>query len=291
MSGAVTGHIREKINMKRFNEVQIRIARILLIAATSAFTVVGQSASAIDVTDHRPLAGALTALEVRMGISINYEDIPYESAADVEDVSTPQQRAQYPGYRLLVPRKGTVRASIDAFNGRTAADAITNVHALLQSYRANRLPGDFTVEQANGMLYVVPAKASDSAGRIREVSSPMTTLVTIPYAERQAIDAVAAVLNAVSKTIGVRMEVGSIPAPAMKVVITANQEPARDVLAKLFTKIVPAPTSYRLLFDPQDKAYMLNVQVATPAETGGGITAPVGTNTAPRPADNRWFTK
>jgi hypothetical protein len=76
----------------------------VLIALPGPGSLSGQVV--IDISTHRTLAAALDSLQNQLGIPINYEDVPYQNPADLEDVSNPEERAKYPGFQLLVPRTG-----------------------------------------------------------------------------------------------------------------------------------------------------------------------------------------
>lgn len=221
----------------------------------------GQAVSVIDVSDHRPLALALEKLQALTGIPVNYEDVRYENPADLEDVATPEQRLRYPGYRLLVPRKGQVKASVGPHDPGSVADTVASVYALVASYRASGLPGDFKVDQANGMLYVAPTKMLNRAGSLQDVRPAMDTIVSMPYAERRAIDCLEAITRAVSTVIGTKIAVGAFPLTSAekRVACGANGESARDTLAALLSKVSETPASYELLFDPMT-GYMLNLR-------------------------------
>jgi hypothetical protein len=145
-------------------------AGVAVVAITAVTNAAGQMMKTISATGGRPLWHALDALEVEVGGTANYEDVPCENVADCRDVSTPQWRATAPqGYQLLVPRLGTVAADIlVTANGAVAQnDLVYDVNLLLTSYRQNRLPGDFHVEQANGMLYVTADKVLGANGAVR----------------------------------------------------------------------------------------------------------------------------
>ena len=230
------------------------LSAILIASLASA-----QPASSVTNNDHRPLAGALDKLEAALGIVVNYEDPPYENIADLEDVSTPEQRAKAPGFRILVPRKGEISATVA---GSSDSDKMFSIIGLFNSYRNAGLPGDFTVEQANGAYYVLPTKILSTNGSFRDVGSPLKTLITLPNGERRAADAENEILKAVSKAAGINIVFGSFPfRPTTLVTLGADREPARDVLARFFGKLTAAPVSYRLLYDANLRDYMLNVQV------------------------------
>ncbi len=64
---------------------------LLAVLFASVSTVSAQTAKEINITDSRPLVGALDALEIAIGASINYEDPAYQNIADLQDLSTAQQ--------------------------------------------------------------------------------------------------------------------------------------------------------------------------------------------------------
>lgn len=240
---------------------------VFVLGVAGGATLSGQARFIVDVLEHRPLAEALDRLEASTGKAINYEDYPWQNPSELEDVSTPEQRASSPGYHLMVPRRSRFQADLDPVATTSAADQLSNVTALLGAYERSGLPGEFRCEVANGTVYVMPTKVLTKDGSMRDVVSPMTTLITLPYASRTVFESFEAVLDAVSKASGKRIMVGSVPMfgePAPN--FGATQEPARDVLARLLAKIGYSSVSYRLLFDPL-MGYMFNLQGARP-DTG-----------------------
>jgi hypothetical protein len=220
-----------------------------------------QTPTTITNSDRRPLVGALDQLQSKIGIIINYEDVPYVNAGDLEDVSTPQQRASAPGFHQMVPRGGTV-STVASGTGDLAS-----LNSLLTSYRAAGLPGDFTIEHANGQAYVIASKVLAVDGAVKDVVSAMKLSITLPYSEQEAIQFESAIFSEIGKATGVKIAVGSFPRYEFrkKIGFGASNEPARDVLARLLAAVMPStPLSYRLLFDPLLKYYVLNLQPASP---------------------------
>jgi hypothetical protein len=269
--------------MRKINYLTIRrlgLAPIVLLAFLGTGVLLPGQTS-VNITDYRPLAGALDSVGGQLGV-VNYEDVPYQNASDLEDVSTPQQRASNPGYRLLVPRKGSVSAAITPASG-----GAYNLGLLLDSYRNNGNPGDFAIEQANGTQYVIATKVLSATGAVSSVSSPMKALITIPYAERAVGDTVVLILSEVSKVIGLRVEVLGAPfLPADKIAFGSSEAPARDVLASLFAKYSSTPLSYRLLFDPYPSpGYGMNIQwVLTGTSATSSPAPPVAQGATQNPA-------
>ncbi len=225
------------------------------------------SQTLIDVNEPRPLWRAIDVLEQVTNVGVNYEDPPYENMADLQDVSTLQERLANPGFQQIVPRDGHLTLDLTtAGNTRTLAGTADCLSRLLAIYRQNVLPGDFTIQQANGMLYVTPTKVADATGVLRDVTSPLLTPVTVQYANRSVAETAEAILAGVYHATGRTIVVGAFPYfPTDMVSFGANAEPARNALARLFAETAKSPLSYRLLFDPKpDRArgsdYMLNVQ-------------------------------
>jgi hypothetical protein len=228
----------------------------LIVYVAACFALAGnagaQSTKVIEATDPRPLWPALDQLERMMGAAINYEDVPYENIADVQDVSTPQERAATPGFQQIVPRAGGVRIEIPEKAKADSVDLVAGINLLLISYRSTKLPGDYKVEEANGMYYVTPTHVLGANGKVRAVVSPLSTAVTIPYAKRRVDETLDAVFDAVLRATGQRIVLGDAPFyPKDVVSFGATNELARDVLARLFSVSGKGPLSYRLLFDPK----------------------------------------
>jgi hypothetical protein len=273
----------------------------LAFLAITATTLYAQTTKVIDVNEPRPLSRALDLLEIVVGNTINYEDPPYENMADLQDVSTSQQRAANPGYVLLVPRDGHVTAEVQVpLTGAATSNEVTfSVNLLLASYRQNQLPGDFQITQANGMLYVTPTKVLGANGVTLAVTSPMAASVTVPYAQRSVADTAAAIFDEVYKVTGLRIVIGSFPfSPTDMVSFAASGEPARDALARLFAQTAGGPLSYRLNFDPRPDVmrisdYMINVQGTgyvspmAPAGLGPIIVSPGPSISTQPPAGTR----
>lgn len=218
---------------------------------------------------------ALDQMEQAFGSAVNYEDVRYEHPDDLEAVTDPRVRAYIGGRPSRVPRKGTL---VVAFDDSTSEPArVTHLNSLLAAYRQAGLPGDFRVEIANGMLYVVGTKVKGGDGRLRDLISPMSILVDVPFGRRTVIETVALIAEAVSKAGGVRVLVGQVPFAAELVSFEARREAARDAIARLFREAHPErQTSYRMLFDTLVSSYMLNLNALPPnvPPTDGSVRVP-----------------
>lgn len=205
------------------------------------------AAQPFSVVDHRPLAAILDQMELEFRTPIHYEDPRYATAKDLEDVATDEikQRAKDPTFKLIVPRKASL--IVPRLSDRSA-----QIEMALTSYKSTGLSQQFKLEQVNSSFFVVP----------KDDGSILTVKVSLPFQERRLAEALVLVLEEVSRRAGVKVVLGQIPLfPNLNVSVGADSEPARDVIVKILNQIGPKDTrSYRLLYDPQLKYYMLNTQ-------------------------------
>jgi hypothetical protein len=129
------------------------------------------------------------------------------------------------------------------------------------------------------VVYVTPIVVLGTNGSSREVTSPMTTRISVPIAKRSVPDTAQAIFDAVSRATGLRFGMATFPfRPTDQVTFAASNESARDALARLFALVGRAPVSYRLLFEPKPDSkrafdYMVNVHVAgfVPPQASPGL--------------------
>lgn len=247
----------------------IRHTPLMLVPMLFTHLSMAQVEHVVNVTDHRPLASALDQIETVVGSPINYEDIPYGHDDDLETVKDPRIRSVVNGRPARLPRKGTVNFRFTAVDSQ--ANKLACLNDLLVAYRRGGLPGDFRVDESNGMFYVVANKVKASDGKQRDVVSPMLARITIPYARRTVIGTIGQIAAEVSKVQGVQVLVGQVPflLGTESVSFGADRETARDALARLLNR--DRPVSYRLLFDPLIDSYMLNLQVMHLPRSANGV--------------------
>jgi hypothetical protein len=271
------------MNFRLFRRVLLRLLPLTVLGIPGSF-LRAQTAQVIDVNEARPLWYAMDALEDIVHSPINYEDPPYQNMADLVDYSTPEQRAGKPGYQLLGPPQArlTLGFQMPASGALSQGDIISQVNALLVAYRQQKLPGDFKVEQANGMIYITPIQVLGADGTVHEAVSPLATLITIPSASRNMADTVQAILDEVNKATGLQIVLGVAHFwPTQMVTFGASGVAARDALAALFAQ-ASLSFSYRLNFDPiPDKMrtfdYTLNLRPVGSVAPGALIAPPVAT--------------
>ncbi len=98
----------------------------------------------------------------------------------------------------------------------------------------------------------------------------METKISLAPQTRDASDMVSIVLEELSRRLGIKVGLGAIPLPGFvkrMVSLSAAEEPANAVLARLFDQISPtghSQCSYHLLYDPGLQYYMLSIRAVSP---------------------------
>jgi hypothetical protein len=262
----------------------------------------------VTVNSGRPVGDAILELERLSGKAINFEDVRYEHPADLADVTdrvmTPAQRALAgPFARVIVPRGGslTVTVPVDpATQKLTDALLLQNaVNLLLTQHRSAALPGAYALRNSADRLFVEPVQVRVSSGASVPSPSVLLSPITLPLAERTALETLQMVLDQTSRGSGYRIDVGSLPLAAFarnRLRFGADRRQANEALADLLAAVATvgraapeqAPKmSYRLLFDPQLRYYLFNVHVVEGTEMAM-VPGPPPT-TAPPVNDGRFF--
>ena len=239
------------------------------------------------VDESRPLAAALLALEPHLGVVLNYEDAPIVFSGDATDVAssvmTSEQRAAHPEAKVIVPRPGKLTWSLPE-ESRSLAAVKTAVESMVTAYNSTGLPGRFEAQSSGTMFFIVPTAVRGVSGALTTVRPLLSQRITIPTASRSMGETVALIIQLLTHD-GTSLVIGTAPFGLFanaQVSVSANNEPARNVLAKLLAGAssgvladgTPAPLlGYRLMCDPVTHSYVLNIHKLTlpkhPLPTGG----------------------
>jgi hypothetical protein len=250
-------------------------------------------------------------LEGRVGIAINYEDVPYAYAGDISDVTdtvmTPAQKAAYPAGHILVPRGGEISVDLmqvpgfaqrSALSLRTIGSAAPLIEALIAAHSRKGFPGVYTSTSSNGAFYIIPTQVRDASGALTNIVSALDAKVNLPYQERTVGDTLDAVLQLASKVNGVEIGLGSAPFNLMlltRVSMSAENETARSVLGRMFLTVASQTMpdgsaasllAYHLYYEPRLKYWILNVHSVPTSQLGlapGQSPHPVISGAGPNP--------
>jgi hypothetical protein len=233
--------------------------RYFLVAVVGCSALSAQYATiAVDALS-RPMYQAVGEIQKLTSIPINYEDLQYYFATDLQ--------APDPTAKVVVPKGGSfsVNVPVNPASGRlsdglSVATALNAVIAAAQAVSA--VPGTFRVDSSQaGAFFIEPTAHHSSSGSIVPTQPVLDTPVSISLQEVADIQALDAILQQVSQKTGFKIADGmgtlGLAGPlSPKVSITATSEPAKFVLARLLGN----RRSYIMLFDPNQRYYGFNIR-------------------------------
>lgn len=251
------------------------IIAINLLASVAYGQQVGIILSA---TDPRPLAKAAQAFELHYGIPMSYEDPAYAYDGDLIDKTDPTYKISHPDVRALIPKGGSVvlRGNLSALVS-SPTDAIPLLQPLLDDHVRAGNPGEFALVQSGDGVVIVPTKVRDANGILLADQSPLEVRISFPELQRTDLETLDAICGTILANSGKKVMVATTPFIGLRssgargsyyVTIGANNEPARSVLQRTLAGLQwPDPRTqgsilkmgWRLLYDPGQKVYALNV--------------------------------
>lgn len=274
---------------RRINQtLRTSVVSFVLLVTCALSLALGQTNSPLllRINDPRPVARAAEQLQEALAVAINYEDPRYEHPSELSDVTATVARSATAGARVVVPRGGELKASVElpaaaTSNVRSADELLGALANLLRSYSAAGNTTEYDADSANGMLYVYPKRTVKATGELAAVQPVMLTPISLPFQERSGAEMLQAIVEATSTACGYKIAVGMAPVAALmrtRVTMGASAQPARDVLAGLLAALSNSARpllAYHLYFEPQSRFYMLNIRAApVPAESPAPVPYP-----------------
>jgi len=217
----------------------------------------------ITVNTNRPLAEVLATVQQQLLSPICYEEAPYESSADLKNITIMQDGG---------PKVLRTRPIVDFGFTLNLSDSTGYLAAqsALSSYIHSGLPGSYKVVQQNGRVDVAPTQVRAADGSMKDVTPVMSQPVTFPVAERSVVDTVQLIAESVSSESGIKVLPLNLPFGILeRVELGANGETAGDVIENLGAKF-GRTISYQCLYDATSKTYYLNLIGVAPASPPGG---------------------
>lgn len=282
-----------------------RVAVGLAVCFTSVSSLSAQASVTIEVTDPRPMKASIDQLEQRLGFPIHYEDPRFEAADEISDITdqvqSARQKAANPTVRILVPKGGRLTlppTSISREPGLT--DALSVMTQLRVAHDAAGLAGRFAVQQVGSSIIVEPRAVRGAKGDWKATGSVLDVPITLPTGQRNAMEALQLLLAEVSQKVGLKVGIGRFPIHAFAntlVTIGADGESAKVVLLRLLGQLaqpniaVAKPRmmfSYRLLYDPGVKYYLLSINAV---QTSAAIEPTTNPETLPIAGESPYFVK
>ncbi len=233
----------------------------------------GVSQIKLAVEDGRPVAKAILMLQDKYGWVINYEDPRYVHDSDIADVAL-KVRKRPEEYKpgkvppVLVPRGGALEFTYDVVpNTNLPPDPARVVQNLLDAQAARNNGGRFRLESKGKIMHVIPTAIKNSNGALVPQPSVLDTVISAPAKERTVYEKLESICAAIHRATGIPVILGTIPEGWFRRERdqqgVASQK-ARDALVNTFaTMDYGTDLSWRLLYDPGDKMYVLNIRLVS----------------------------
>ena len=165
--------------------------------------------------------------------------------------------------RVLVPKGGTLVFDYDSGSESKPPDPNLNVRQLLAAHTTSGNAGTFGMETSTDVVHVFPTAVTDVSGRLTAQKSVLDEIINLPAQERTGLQTLEALCAAVGKATRQRVFVGTIPIRLFEQYKDRQERKmkARDALVQLLEKTRNgARLSWRLLYDPGQKIYALNIR-------------------------------
>ncbi len=245
----------------------LKLGCILAVFAGVMYAQKGTShGQTVSVTDSRPLAQIAEILNGRYGVPISYEDASaYPFDGDLGDTVETERRRGFPSAPALTLRNTTLKFVAEpldvgfdgAWPGRPAdpAGVARILQGVLDQHAANGSPGRFKILQTKLGLAIVPTATRNSAGDFVPEQSLLDTRISFAKVEGDTYSVINTFTEALAAASGAKIDFpfGGL---AHSSPVAANNEIARDVLARIATGLVfyragpPLPLVWTLVTQP-----------------------------------------
>jgi hypothetical protein len=218
------------------------------IAVLIAFTVSTSVAATrtITSTDPRPLSDIARQLEALYAWCITYEEAPRVHPSELEDIATSATKQANPNATFLAPKRSNISFQFDEpallspYSPHLDPEVVRQRDAAIDDIVRKATTGGgglFQVIHNGDYSHIIPTAEVDAQGHIQAFQPILSTPVTIPAARRTVQDTVLLVLSQVATQRGFTISEGLFPTNMYlndTVTFSSENEPARDVLSRLF---------------------------------------------------------
>ena len=165
---------------------------------------------------------------------------------------------------MLVPKGGSLTVSYPVSPETGMPNSPAAVTQKVLDAGAAGGGASYRLMQSDETFHIVPAQAKNRLGSMEAKRSLLDARIYLPTQERDGLEMLEAICGAISQAEGVSVDVGTVPMGLLRGVRAtqyASNQTAREVLMETLTA-TGKKLSWRLLNDPEDGSYALNVHVA-----------------------------
>jgi hypothetical protein len=222
---------------------------------TRKATVISEADGKVRVAadDPRPLDRALDALQGKYGWRINYEDPQYISKLDLADPKASSEGRPEPG-------GGSFVVEFPA-TPNTTPDEQKTLQIVVDAYNQSKNPGRFELRHGDPEQFdVVATAAHDEKGNLSKQEIVLDLPVMIPSGDRTVAETVDLICQKVAEKSHIAVALGVHPMglDRQHATIGGKEMPARAYISAT-TEPTGRKISWRLLYDPDSKSYVLNL--------------------------------
>ncbi|MGH9498508.1 MAG: hypothetical protein ACRD3L_05150 [Terriglobales bacterium] len=199
---------------------------------------------------------------------IDYEDPPYGSY-DLIDDTDPGWRRAHPDAKGVTRVAGGLFTTTFTVGSDMSSGSLGEEQALekmIADYNASGNPGRFTLKREGADRFaVVGIGIRDSSGNDEAVAPVLDTRISLPLQERDVVQAMKLISQAVSEKSSYRVEPGNAPtnlAIQTKVKVGGSNLNARELLAQV-AAATRLRTIWLLLYDADNGCFFMNMEIAT----------------------------
>jgi hypothetical protein len=240
-----------------------------------------------------PLAETIWAIQSKYTWLINYEEPPVVASDELIVKVAPTGRT------ILIRRMkpiSTVLSTEDVSAGSPERQ-LTIVNEILEAYEKSGASDSFRATLQGRFIDIAPVSFRGEGGGTQAFDPILSTRISFPETHfPNMYSLVAQVIEQISSKRSVPITIGEIPNNLLRepVVESAENEPARDVLARAFWGIngprlargqEMAAVTWTLLYDPESRGYWFSTNAVTVKNTDDA-TAPAKTWPTPLPGDS-----
>ena len=222
----------------------------------------------------RPLDQVAIYMNRHLGWLLDYEDPPYNSKRELKG-SVTKEWLSSGGKEYYIPNGGAFVFSTKQSNLEPKRPENSKfLDDLTFAYNATSNPGVFTVvSEPEGRFALTGSGIKNDNGFTSTITPVLNYSVTLVPKKQSSSEILKSILGQVSSSAGYPIKIASIPFALLEsteYTPASGLHPAREVLAKLLDATHVA-ISWSLLYDPNDRTYMLNlVGVGTYERVGAG---------------------
>jgi hypothetical protein len=263
-----------RFQTRRYQVIITAVAALVLAGTVSKVRAQGELGRAesgvrehvvVPIEGTRPLAKVADEVQRKYGVPVSYEDAEWVNRDDMMragDSLNPRNR-NVKNLDMLVPASATLQLQmdVDSKSRRPFAPIADTLTEMVGQHKGRRNPGEFKfVPVGNSDSYsIVPDRAKDVLGAMAAAKTPFDARISFPEKERNGQETLAVILEAITKTTGAKFIVFETPDLAGTTRLGAQNEVARDVLAKALRETYVWKAYWRLFYGPEEKAWGLTI--------------------------------